>query len=113
MNREKEILLQLLLEKYGQPATKPVVEKTQVVASSKKIKKRGKCVPTLYANERWTLEGIAMVHKMILNKMSNHEIAKAIGRSVGSITNLRSQIVGNRVEKKPLVKQYLETLQND
>jgi DNA-binding CsgD family transcriptional regulator len=45
--------------------------------------------------------------------MSNYEIAKAIGRSPGSITNLRSQIVGNRVEKKPLVKQYLATLQND
>ncbi len=113
MNREKEILLELLLEKYGQPVTKPVVVKTQLVVSHKKNKKRGKCVPTLYANERWTVEGIGMVHKMILNNMTNHEIAKAIGRSVGSISNLRSQIVGKRVDIKPAVKRYLATLQND
>ncbi len=113
MNREKEILLQLLLEKYGQPEIKPVVVKTQVVASYKKNKKRGKCVPTLYANERWTVEGIAMVHKMILNKMTNHEIAKAIGRSVHSIRTLRSQIVGKRAKTNPAVKQYLATLQSE
>ena len=110
MNREKEILLELLLEKYGQQNTKPMVE-TLPLVYVKKRKTRSKAVPTVYSCERWTVEGIAMVHKMLLNNMKTHEIAKAIGRSQKSIVTIKSALVGNRAKKSPVVQQYLASKQ--
>lgn len=110
MNREKEILLELLLEKYG--TNNAVQPKPKEYIANGKHRRRGRNVPTVYSNSRWTIQDIGLVYDKIVEGLGDHEIAKLVGRSFKSIRTLRGMLVGNSTAKSPVVCQFLANKQN-
>ncbi len=101
MNREKEILLQLLLEKYGSPTNEI---KTNPTSQKKVIRTR---VPAIYANVHWTLADVAAVDQSKKQGMSVETIAKNIGRSKKSVLAIVKMLDGRYSYTRPIVLKYL------
>ncbi len=106
MNREKEILLELLLEKYGTNNVVQVKPKTETKVVTNGVRRRGRNVPTVYSNSRWTTRDVSVVYDRIAEGLSNHEIAKLVGRSSKSIQTLRSHLTNGK-NAAPVVRQFL------
>ena len=108
MNREKEILLQLLLEKYGTTTEikiNPVTEiKTNSITNKKAVRRR---VPAIYANVHWTVADVAAVDQGKKQGMSIETIAKNIGRSKKSVLAIVKMLDGRYAYTRPIVLQYL------
>ncbi len=111
MNREKEILLQLLLEKYGMPEekTKTIAPVKNYVTNNKKTTRNR--VPAIYANVHWTLADVAAVDQGMKQNMSVDTIAKNIGRSKKSVLAIIKMLQGRYSYTRPIVLKYLASKQ--
>jgi hypothetical protein len=109
MNREKEILLQLLLEKYktttAEIKVNPLTEiKTNLTTKQKAVRRRE---PAIYANVHWTVADVAAVDQGKKQGMSVETIAKNIGRSKKSVLAIVKMLDGRYAYTRPIVLQYL------
>jgi hypothetical protein len=106
MNREKEILLQLLLEKYGMPNETTVNAPVKNYATENKKVTR-KRVPAIYSSAHWTVADVATIDQGIKQNMSIDTIAKNIGRSKKSVKAIVGMLQGRYSYSRPVVVKYL------
>ena len=107
MNREKEILLQLLLEKYGTPNNEKTINPIVRNYSTNNTKATRKRVPAIYQDARWTISDVAAVDQGMKQNMSIETIAKNVGRSRKSIQAIMKMLQGRYSYTRPIVLEYL------
>ena len=107
MNREKEILLQLLLEKYGTPNNEKTINPIVRNYSTNNTKATRKRVPAIYQDARWTISDVAAVDQGMKQNMSVETIAKNIGRSAKSVKAIQGMLLGKYSYIRPIVLEYM------
>ena len=88
MIKEKELLLALLIEKYGKPNEVPNSTETENPTKTRSRRTRNRVNPTnarVYGKE-WVVGEDAFVKQQVLAGSSLQDIAIATGRSLGAVT---------------------------
>ena len=107
MNREKEILLQLLLEKYGMPNNETITNAPVINYATNNKKVTRQRVPAIYSDARWTVADVAAVDQSMKQNMSVDTIAKNIGRSKKSVKAIMGMLQGRYSYIRPVVRKYM------
>ena len=107
MNREKEILLQLLLEKYGMPNNETITNAPVINYATNNKKVTRQLVPAIYSSVHWTIADVAAVDQGMKQNMSVDTIAKNIGRSQKSVMTIMKMLQGRYSYTRPIVLKYM------
>jgi len=102
LNKEEEMLLQLLLKKYGL-VTRQVEDVVQV-EKPKIIRKR----KAQRSDLNWNLDEIKQLVDMHIQNIHTLTIARTICRSHTAVRTMKSHLFGNRTKRPPLVKKFWE-----
>ena len=106
MNREKEILLALLLEKYAEPRV------LHTVPHAMTEKARGRRVKTTRSSTMWKETELKALVRMVNSGQSFEFIAKELNRSVQGVYAMFLQVNSEHVlSKNPTVLNH--RMQND
>jgi len=99
LNKEQEMLLELLIKKYGATFAQDV---KQVPTSNKQQKKRR----AQLSSKRWTINDLQILALMHSQGRSTTIIARRLRRSKQAVQTMTSHMFGENKKQVAIVKQY-------
>jgi len=103
LNQEQEIMLQLLLKKYGSVTTQ--VANVVQTDTTKIVKKR----KAQRGNQHWSVNEIKQLVDMHIQGIHTLTIARTMCRSHASVRTMKSHVFGElTTERPPMVKNFWE-----
>jgi len=101
LNKEQEMLLQLLIEKYG--SVTPQIEDIEQLVKTKVVKKK----KAQRANYRWSLEEIKQLADMHIKGIHTLQIARTMRRSHAAVKTMKSHVFANlETDRPPMVEKF-------